>query len=150
MTFREPHMFKRVHAPEELLRALLIRAIVFMEEQGVSCSEEMDGHDFGAVHILGEVDGEPVACGRIRFQSDRAFLQRLAVRQAWRKKKLGSALLTFMLDECRAEGFHRFELHAQTRAMGFYRKHGFVAIGEEFEEAGIPHVHMRLEDPRPR
>ena len=143
-------MFKRVHAPEDLLRALMIRAIVFMEEQGVSCAEEMDGHDLGAVHVLGEVDGEPVACGRIRFQGGRAFLQRLAVRRAWRGKNLGSALLDFMLDECRKDGFHRFELHAQTRAMGFYLKHGFVAVGEEFEEAGIPHVPMRLEDPGPQ
>jgi len=34
--------------------------------------------------------------------------------------------------------------------MGFYRKHGFVPVGEEFDEAGIPHVPMRLEDPAPR
>ncbi len=143
-------MFKRVQAPEDWLRVLMIRAIVFMEEQGISCAEEMDGHDLGAVHILGRMDGEPVACGRIRHQGGRAFLQRLAVRRAWRGQGLGSALLLFMLDECRKDGFHRFELHAQTRAAGFYRKHGFVACGEEFEEAGIPHVTMRREDPLPR
>jgi predicted GNAT family N-acyltransferase len=139
-------MFKRVHSPGELLRVLMIRAIVFMEEQGISCADEMDEHDLAALHVLGEIDGEPVACGRIRYQGDRAFLQRLAVRRAWRGRAIGSALLDFMLTECRKDGFRRFDLHAQIQAEAFYSRHGFSACGEEFLEAGIPHVHMRLED----
>ena len=142
-------MFKRVSLPEELLRVMMIRAIVFMEEQGIAHADEMDGKDLEAVHVLGELDGEPVACGRIRYQGDRAFLQRLAVRRAWRGRGVGAKLLQFMLDQCRKDGFSIFELHAQTRAMGFYRRHGFTACGEEFEEAGIPHVHMWLRDPTP-
>jgi predicted GNAT family N-acyltransferase len=34
-------------------------------------------------------------------------------------------------------------LHAQTRAAPFYARYGFVAEGEVFEEAGIPHIRMR-------
>lgn len=142
-------MFKRVQSPEEQLRVMMIRAIVFMEEQGIAHADEMDMHDATALHILGEIDGEPVACGRIRHQGDRAFLQRLAVRRAWRGQGLGSALLGFMLEECRKDGFSRFDLHAQTRAIGFYLRHGFTTCGEEFEEAGIPHVHMWLRDSAP-
>jgi predicted GNAT family N-acyltransferase len=38
---------------------------------------------------------------------------------------------------------HRIvKLNAQTHAVGFYARHGFVAEGEEFMEAGIPHVVM--------
>lgn len=143
-------MFRRVSSPDDLIRVFMIRAIVFMEEQGIRHADEMDGHDFAALHVLGEVDGEPVACGRIRYQGDRAFLQRLAVRRAWRSRGVGNDLLRFMLDQCRKDGFYCFELHAQTRAMGFYRRNGFTVCGEEFEEAGIPHVHMRLEDAGPR
>jgi len=33
-------------------------------------------------------------------------------------------------------------LNAQAYVAGFYRKFGFVARGEEFIEAGIPHVKM--------
>lgn len=139
-------MFKRVNSSDDLIRVLMIRAIVFMEEQGIRHDDEMDGHDLAALHVLGEMDGEPVACGRIRYQGDRAFLQRLAVREAWRGQGIGSKLLQFMLQQCRQDGFSRFELHAQTRAIRFYRGHGFATCGEEFEEAGIPHVHMRLKD----
>jgi len=143
-------MFKRVNSHDELIRVLMIRAIVFMEEQGIRHADEMDEHDLAALHVLGEMDGEPVACGRIRYQSDRAFLQRLAVRRAWRGMGVGNQLLQFMLEQCRKDGFSRFELHAQTRATGFYRRHGFTACGEEFEEAGIPHVHMWLRDAAPK
>lgn len=139
-------MFKCVRTMDDLLQVLMIRAIVFMEEQGISQADEMDGHDLAAVHVLGVMDNEPVACGRIRYQGDRAFLQRLAVRRAWRGRGVGSELLDFMLEECRKSGFRRFELHSQTRATGFYRGHGFMPCGEEFMEAGIPHVNMRLED----
>lgn len=37
------------------------------------------------------------------------------------------------------------KLHAQRPAEGFYTKHGFIAEGEEFMEAGIPHIAMKLE-----
>lgn len=141
-------MFKRVTTADDLIRTAMIRAIVFMEEQGIACAEEMDGHDHAALHILGEIDGEPVACGRIRFLAGEARLQRLAVRRHWRGRGIGGRLLAFMLDQCREHGFHRFALNAQTRAKDFYARHGFCACGEEFMEAGIPHVPMRcVEDP---
>ena len=34
-------------------------------------------------------------------------------------------------------------LHAQTWTVGFYESLGFVAEGEEFEEADIPHITMK-------
>ena len=142
-------MFRRVQSSDDLARVFMVRAIVFMEEQGISCAEEMDGYDHCALHVLGEVDGEPVACGRIRFLPEGARLQRLAVRRAWRGQGIGGKLLDFMIGECRLYGFHRFFLHAQTRARGFYERRGFTACGPEFMEAGIPHIHMELID-KPR
>lgn len=142
-------MFKRVTTADELGKVAMVRAIVFMEEQGISYSEEMDGHDHAAMHVLGEIDGEPVACGRIRFMAGEAGLQRLAVRRAWRGRGIGGRLLAFMLDQCREHGYHRFALNAQTRARDFYARHGFSACGEEFMEAGIPHVLMRRVEDQP-
>ena len=39
-------------------------------------------------------------------------------------------------------GFESAVLNAQTHAIGFYEGHGFVAKGDEFDDAGIPHVRM--------
>jgi predicted GNAT family N-acyltransferase len=34
------------------------------------------------------------------------------------------------------------ELHAQVTARRFYERAGYVAVGDEYEEAGIRHVTM--------
>lgn len=143
----EHAMFTQVQNADDLLRVFMIRGIVFMEEQGISWAEEMDEHDFAALHILGEMNGEPIACGRIRFIADRALLQRLAVRRKWRGHGLGAQLLENMVAECTQRGFRNLYLHAQTLSRDFYAKFGFTVCGDEFMEAGIPHVPMRMMTP---
>lgn len=141
-----PQLFRIAETSDELLRCLLVRAIVFMEEQQVSCAEEMDGLDRDALQILGEIEGEPVATARIRFFGDCAKLERLAFRQAWRGQGHGDRLVEFMLAAARERGYRKFKLHGQERLRAFYEKHGFRAEGEAFLEAGIPHLLMRRED----
>lgn len=123
-----------------------VRAIVFMEEQGVSWADEFDEYDATALHILGIENGEPFASGRIRISGTSALLGRLAIRKNWRGQGHGAALLDYMLATARSHGCTSFELHAQTHAQGFYAKHGFVPQGDVYDEAGIPHVTMTLRD----
>jgi predicted GNAT family N-acyltransferase len=47
-----------------------------------------------------------------------------------------------LLRLARDRGIRRVRLNAQSRAVAFYARHGFVAEGEEFIEAGIPHRSM--------
>jgi predicted GNAT family N-acyltransferase len=48
------------------------------------------------------------------------------------------------MQAARARGDREVALSAQTQAMGFYRRFGFVAEGEQYDDAGIPHRMMRL------
>ena len=41
-----------------------------------------------------------------------------------------------------AIGDTRCFLHAQDHLRGFYEQHGFAAVGDVFDEDGIPHVRM--------
>jgi len=136
--------FRIVTTLDELIKAYLVRAIVFLEEQNVSYAEEVDEH------ILGETGddtaGEPMAAGRIRFLGDYAKLERSCVRRAWRGRGLGHRLVDFMLDVARQRGFKKFKMHAQAHLAHFYGCHGFQAIGDLFDEAGIPHILMIKED----
>lgn len=140
-------IFRIAVTPEEILRCLLVRAIVFMEEQHVSCAEEMDGLDRDALQLLGEIDGEPVATARIRFLGDVAKLERLAIRKAWRGQGHGDRLLECMISLACERGYRTTMLHAQARLRPFYEKHGFRAEGDPFLEADIPHLLMRKEAP---
>lgn len=131
--------------PTDRLKVMALRAIVFMEEQAVAFTEEFDGQDDASVHILGEVAGEPAACGRLRFGDGWAKLERIAVRRVYRGRGLGHQLIGVMLAEATRRGHHRCRLHAQAHLVDLYRKHGFTPCGDTFYEAGIPHRLMTRE-----
>jgi len=140
-------MFKVVTNPDDLIKVFIVRGIVFVEEQGVSYNIEHDEHDFSATHILGEMDGEPFAAGRIRAVDEYAKLERVAIRKQYRGKGLGHKLTEFMLSVAQDQGFRKFKVHAQSYLKDFYQKHGFEVIGDMFKEAGIDHYLMVRDEP---
>jgi predicted GNAT family N-acyltransferase len=131
---------------DDLVKAFVVRGIVFGGEQGVRYDLDRDGRDTAAVHILAEIDGEPAGAGRIRFLDGFAKLERIAVRQPYRGRGLGRRLTDFMISEARERGFTKCKLHAQVRLEKFYAAHGFRTEGARFFEAGIEHCLMVRED----
>ena len=138
-------IFRTVRNLDDLIKVLSVRSIVFVEEQQCPYAIEVDGQDQAAIHILGELEGEPIAAGRIRFLHPFAKLERLAVRPNWRGCGYGSKLLSFMMATARDLGFEAMKLHAQVQTTEFYRRHGFQQQGEVFQEAGIDHLLMFFE-----
>lgn len=133
-------------APEEVRQCLRLRWTVFVEEQGVRPSDELDAHDHGdAVHALAVLDGVPCGAGRLLFTAPGvAKIQRMAVIDDVRGKGVGRALLAFLEAEARRRGATTLTLWAQVRARPFYEKAGYAASGPEFDDGtGIPHVAMR-------
>ncbi len=137
-------MFKIVTTQDEMLKAYSIRSIVFIEEQNCPYEIEVDGQDFSAMHVLGEIDNEPFGTGRIRFLGEFVKLERLAIRKAYRGKGYGNRLIEFMIKIARENGYRKIKLHAQTQALDFYLKHGFKPKGDFFFEADIEHQLMIL------
>jgi predicted GNAT family N-acyltransferase len=124
---------------------LRLRWTVFVEEQGVRPSEELDGHDrAGAVHALAALDGVPCGAGRFIFTGPGvAKIQRMAVVDDVRGRGVGRALLSFLEEEARRRGAIRLTLWAQVRARVFYERAGYAVEGAEFDDGtGIPHVRM--------
>ena len=140
-------MFKVVTNLEDLIKVFVVRGIVFIEEQGVPYEIEHDAYDLSATHILGEMDGEPFAAGRIRAVGEYAKLERVAIRKSYRGKKLGHKLTDFVIAVAKEQGFKKYKVHAQVYLAEFYRKHGFEVVGDMFKEAGIDHHLMIRNDP---
>jgi predicted GNAT family N-acyltransferase len=69
---------------------------------------------------------------------------RMAVLRQARGAGVGSALLRALMQAARARGDREVMLSAQTHALPFYERFGFVAEGEAYDDAGIPHRVMRL------
>jgi len=122
-------------------RLAAIRRTVFIDEQGVPEAMEWDEFDEAAVHFLAIAeDGAAIGCARLLPDG---HLGRMAVLPAWRGRGVGRALLDAVQDAARRRGHTMLQLSAQTHAADFYARAGFVAMGGEYDEAGIPHVAMR-------
>lgn len=118
-----------------------IRFAVFVEEQGVPAEIELDEMDEQCVHALAFEGGVAVGTGRLLPDG---HIGRMAVLKPWRGRGVGAALLRRLIQAARERGDREVVLSAQVHALGFYRRHGFTAQGEAYEEAGIPHQAMRL------
>jgi predicted GNAT family N-acyltransferase len=117
-----------------------IRQRVFMVEQGVTADLEWDGIDPQCRHALAEDGaGRPIGCARLLPDG---HIGRVAVLADWRGRGVGDALLERMVALARELGHPRVMLNAQTQALAFYARHGFVAFGPEYDDAGIPHRAM--------
>ncbi|GAB2973052.1 GNAT family N-acetyltransferase [Streptomyces pseudoechinosporeus] len=140
--------------PADREACFAVRKEVFVVEQRVPEDLEYDAYDADAVHVLAvREDGMPIGAGRLLYGEaaaaktggDRAVgsLGRLAVLKSARGLGVGIALVRGIEDTARARGLTAVDLHAQTHALGFYERLGYVAYGPEYLEAGIPHQAMR-------
>jgi predicted GNAT family N-acyltransferase len=127
-------------ASREKVRA--VRRAVFIEEQKVPEELEWDEADDRAYHVLAtSAEGESIGTGRLKLDGQ---IGRMAVTRQWRGRGVGAAILQSLLELARKEGCNAVRLHAQCHALHFYTKFGFIAVGGEFDEAGIPHRAMEL------
>ncbi|MEO8418253.1 MAG: GNAT family N-acetyltransferase [Methylophilaceae bacterium] len=120
-----------------------VRLQVFVVEQHVPVAMEWDDLDAAAIHLLArDQDQNAIGCARIL---EGGSIGRMAVLKNWRKQGVGNALLQTAIASCRSRGWLRLSLSAQTHAIGFYARAGFVVCSEEYLDAGIPHRDMVLQ-----
>ncbi|WP_305370966.1 GNAT family N-acetyltransferase [Photobacterium leiognathi] len=116
-----------------------VRELVFIQEQQIDPEIEFDGLDSEAVHVL-VMDGEqPLGTGRILADG---HIGRIAIMKAARGQGLGAKVVQALVEYAQQQGYPRVDLGAQTHAVDFYRKLGFMSYGDEFMEANIPHQAM--------
>ena len=138
----ESCIVRRAHWLDDELPIRRIREAVFVREQSVPLELEWDGKDPEYVQLLAySPGGEAIGTARM---SPSGHIGRMAVLAGWRRNGVGSMLLTKLLAIAREEGLSEVYLNAQTEAVNFYVHHGFLAEGEIFLDAGIPHQRMRL------
>jgi predicted GNAT family N-acyltransferase len=110
---------------EDLLKVFSVRAATYMAEQHCPFEEEFDGNDFCATHFLGEIDGEPAGCIRVRYFADFVKIERLAVRQEFRQSRLSFRLVREAIEHCRRKGYSRAYGHSRFDLTRFWGLFGF-------------------------
>ncbi len=129
--------------PGEIAAALDLRRAVFVDEQGVTLAEDLDGRDDEALHLvaLGDDDSVIGTC-RLLAAGERIKLGRMAVASGARRRGVAAALLDAADEQARALGGRLIVLAAQTHALALYERAGYRPCGDAFLDAGIEHRRM--------
>ncbi|MEC3840683.1 GNAT family N-acetyltransferase [Bacillus amyloliquefaciens] len=128
---------------KQLNDAFFVRKEVFVKEQHVPEEEEIDQFEDTSEHIVVYDGGQPVGAGRWRLKDGHGKLERICVMKSHRSLGVGAIIMRALEKAAEAKGADSFILHAQTQAVPFYEKQGYrVTSGEEFLDAGIPHLEM--------
>lgn len=150
------HIIQKEGEPELLNKYFSVRRRVFVEEQGVDISIEIDEYENRAdtIHLLVTASsGEPVGAGRliaceIHGPHERtegaaaAKIGRVCVLKEFRGLGAGKLIVEKLLEAARGRGYKKIILHSQTYIAALYEKFGFMKRGEVFQEAGIDHIEM--------
>ena len=138
-----------------LNRCFDVRRRVFVEEQGVDISIEIDEYDKCAetLHLIAiSPSGEPAGAGRLiacgihgQYEGGGAVaakIGRVSVLKEFRGRGAGTFIVEKLLEAARARGYKKVILHSQIYIVSLYEKFGFKKCGEVFQEAGIDHIEM--------
>ena len=138
-------LVKKISEATELQTCLEIRYQVFVEGQNVPAHEEVDGLDPQSEHFLLFLDQQPAGTARVRYIDDFAKIERVAILDAHQGKGLGHVLMNFIIEAIHKDPrVKKAKLGAQSYAIPFYEKLGFVVCSDEYLDANIPHKDMQL------
>lgn len=110
---------------EDSLQAFAVRAACFIGEQDIPYSEEFDGHDFGATHIIAYLGEEPIGAVRLRWFQSFAMPERLAVMKRFRGNGVGQLLIERCAQLAEARGSRTLYTQSLPQDIKYWEKHGW-------------------------
>jgi predicted GNAT family N-acyltransferase len=101
--------------------------------------------DSSSEHYLLFLNKLPVGTGRVRHSEDFTKIERVAILEAYQGQVLGHILMNFIIEDMRQNFLvKKVKLGAQTYAIPFDEKLGFLICSSEYLDAGIPHKDMQI------
>jgi len=129
--------------PQQLLDHFALRRTIFIDEQGVEETLEMDGLDDHATLIVLYADNTAVGCARYRVLDDKVKVERVGILKEFRRQGLGEHIMSFVEEQIKEYTKAQWiTLNAQLTAKDFYLRLGYAPIGTVFMEANIEHQKM--------
>lgn len=119
---------KRVSSDADMHLALTLRNKVFVQEQKIDASIEIDGKDDKAIHILALLNDHVVATARLNCENNTGIIARVAVEQQYRGQGLGQKLVKALEDIAMEESLEILMLEPHAYLESFYSSLGFTVI----------------------
>lgn len=132
------------HNTSDYKQMIKLRITQLLEPIGVPASyieKESEKKDF----LIGAFENkELIGCCVLTPREDGVIqLRQMAVRQDYRGKKLGSAIIEFAEKVAKENNFSTLMMHARDPVIGFYKKCGYEIQSDQFFEVGIGHHKMQ-------
>ncbi|OFW98243.1 MAG: hypothetical protein A3D94_16810 [Alphaproteobacteria bacterium RIFCSPHIGHO2_12_FULL_66_14] len=125
---------------EDSLHAFAVRAACFIGELDMPYSEEFDGHDFGATHVIAYVGDEPAGTVRVRWFQSFAMPERLAVIQRYRGHGIGQMLLERCRKLADGRGCNMLYVQALPGDVKYWEKQGWRRLVSEEASSGAKRI----------
>ncbi|MBI3197909.1 MAG: GNAT family N-acetyltransferase [Rhodospirillales bacterium] len=125
---------------EDSLQAFAVRAACFIGELDMPYSEEFDGHDFSATHVIAYVGDEPVGTVRVRWFQSFAMPERLAVIQRFRGHNIGQMLLERCRKLAEGRGSNMLYVQALPGDVKYWEKQGWRRLVSEEASSGAKRI----------
>ena len=134
---------------DELYDILRFRQEIFVVEQK-SWYLDADGLDQSSLHLL--VLDKGILIGYLRLtppgeKYPETSIGRVSINEGYRGKRLGDHLLNMGIEKGReVYGSGSYRISAQEYLISYYEKHGFKVKGNPYDEDGISHIEMLLDE----
>ena len=131
---------------DELYDVLQLRSEVFVVEQDC-VYQDLDGKDRKALHVIGKDENRKIVAYTRLFDAgdyfENASIGRVVVAKDARAFGYGHDIMKASIAAISTNyQTETIKISAQTYLRKFYNSHGFIQIGEEYLEDGIPHIAM--------
>jgi len=122
---------------------LRLREAILRKPLGLTLSPEELADDVSRRHFCAVANGKVIGSVSFKLLGPHTLqLKQMAVANGRQGKGIGSRLLGFAEAWARRGGYGMIIVNARLGAEEFYRRHGYVAEGESFDENSIPHIRM--------
>ena len=103
-----------------------------------------DEYEDKSYHLIGVIDNQIVACGRLHFIDDsKAQIRYMAVDEKYQRKGLGSSILSLLESHAKKNNADKVILNARDHAIKFYAAAKYKILKKYHgSDTGIPHTTM--------
>ena len=129
---------------DELNEYDLFRWRLLRKPIGKTIESLKDEYEDQSFHLIGVIDNQIVACGRLHFIDDsKAQIRYMAVDEEYQGKGLGSSILSLLESHAKKNNADKVILNARDHAIKFYAAAKYKILKKYHgSDTGIPHTTM--------
>ncbi len=129
---------------EEWKNYFIFRWELLRKPLGMSKESLEDDLEDSSYHLMGiDDENNVIASGRVHFNNNnQAQIRYMAVKDSYKRKGIGSEIVTKLEDYASSKGAKKMVLNARENALIFYLSLGYSEKGPYLSDTGIPHSKM--------